>query len=451
MLHILRSMKSQWLFPLAFFCFGHAHSQQCSILLGTEEGPGIASDIQLLDATTMTSVVATHDFVGTSGSADPIIYRMRYCTVEDSLLISIPYDNIIQELAIQNDRIAIVGYTDSALVYADLYIVDTAFNLIQHKKWKDSVRVSFKSVDFLDNGNIICGGLRQSANGVDILLVMFDPNGNELWRYMPDRSRTNYIQAVRTKGNHVYYALDQERSNGTYEYEVGAMDEFGNAIWNTPLTFANNAGCQNLTITGEGDLLLCGESDSPQSFYFDMFVTRLDSNGSVIDHDLFPVHNQIGDAAFDVEDLGWGNYLITGYGSGGAFGTDAVTQWVDLTGAILQQWKSNAPGLQNAYGIVRNAEGQFCVCGESGESGVKEPVVYCSSFAGMGLPMYEIGKNQSVLMRVGDVLFLEPSTNWNLINTAGQQVDSGTGEFIARRPGFYILWTGKGAKRILIR
>jgi len=217
------------------------------------------------------------------------------------------------------------------------------------------------------NNNIFITGSTYSygAGYDDVFLLKYNSNGSLLWN-------TTWGGAV---DNDWGYGIAVDSNNNifitgyTYSYGAGGIDVFllkynsnGSLLWNTTWGGAGNDEGVGIAVDSNNNILITGIIDSYGAGYWDVFLLKYNSNGSLL-------WNTTWGGAGDDEGLGIAvdsnnNIFITGYTD--SYGTgyrDVFLLMYNSNGSLL--WDTTWGGADNdwGYGIAVDSNNNIFITG----------------------------------------------------------------------------------------
>jgi hypothetical protein len=387
---------------MLFFFTCSASSQDCYRVLGAVDKPGQACSV----FATGPQKYLVFGYGEGFDDADFVWYRVENCVVTDSGSFHQPGLNyMIDAAGNAAGEYALCGYHSGSNLTANLLLTDAFMSPVLSVDHVDSVSTYFQTTSWHLYGGVVCGGYRLGAFGQDVLVAKYTVSGLLEWTYTVETSPTEYVQALKVDpaNGDIVLAIDRQRPSGDYEIMVTRLTHTGNHVWTTVVSPPHNTGSQNLTILSDGTIMVCGEGASASSANFDFVVASLTSAGDSLDFKSYTIHPSQGDAAFDIRWLGWGKFLLAGYGHNGP-GKDLTVSMVDTSGTIHETWFSMMPSLEIAYGLDLSGN-EFAVCGVSGVNGINQAVFASSNMIALGLDEHvEPQKDKSLMLPRGSVI-----------------------------------------------
>ena len=219
-----------------------------------------------------------------------------------------------------------------------------------------------------------------NAGSYDVFTAKFDSAGNEVWKKQLGTSAVEnpYGGAVDAAGN-LYSVgqtggdLDGETNAGARDAYVTKYDTNGNVLWTALVgTVANDDGL-GINIDPSGDLFITGRTagdlDGTNAGDFDMFLSKMDSSGTLLWTEQFGTSGY--DDLFGVDFDSSGDPYITGstYGSLGAANagdSDVYVAKLDSAGYTFDwQRQLGTSEYDASYSIVVDIYGNAYIAGKT--------------------------------------------------------------------------------------
>jgi len=219
-----------------------------------------------------------------------------------------------------------------------------------------------------------------NAGGYDVFTAKYDSAGNHVWTKQLGTSETEFPYGVAVEAGGSFYVVGQSPGDFDGETNAGGRDAFltkydtnGNVIWTTLVgTVANDDGLA-VNIDPTGDLFITGRTagdlDGANAGDFDMFLSKLDSSGSLLWTQQFGTGGY--DDLFGVDFDAAGDPYITGstYGSlGGANAGDSDVYVAKLDSAgYTFDWQQQLGSSQYdaSYSIAVDVYGNAYIAGKT--------------------------------------------------------------------------------------
>lgn len=284
------------------------------------------------------------------------------------------YDYANNIVLVDENSFVIVGETyhsPTANLDGLLIKVDTDGNEIWQKQHGSIIaNESLYSIDkTLENGFVACGFISGSegTTGNDILVMVFDENGEEVWQksYGTDLNEVGVAICATETGEYMISCDKQKFGTFAYNVYVFKVDSQGNMLWNLDIYNENNGGCKNMKPNSKGNFVIVGEMTTATSIYFDAYILEVTSDGELL------LEKQIdgtdnGDAVFDVMEIEGNRYLLTGYTYNPEKEQTDIGVWlVDGLGNELDKRYYGNEGYDISYDIIPSNSGGYLVTGAS--------------------------------------------------------------------------------------
>jgi hypothetical protein len=307
------------------------------------------------------------------GSTDISVYRITTSgVVLDTFIYARPQfdDNAQYIIALDNGKMAVCGDLSTAAnqIQGFIMIIDSVGNMI------DSVNsglflgnITFKQIAQLANGNfIVVGFATGTANSNDFLIEIYSPNLNLLYRTIEGSPNNDYLQCVMPLADSGYVVMGDQMNSGQYDVFLARYDKNNNPLWQNIYGDNLQNGCQDLIITSDNNLALCGETETVSQGPFDFFIQKIDMNGNSLWRSTFG--GAQADAAFSIVETADG-FMGTGYSNSFAPGPISVAVFrTDTTGNMLWTHQYGGSGIDIGYSIFAGFGGYY-IAGNSDVSG----------------------------------------------------------------------------------
>jgi hypothetical protein len=263
-----------------------------------------------------------------------------------------------------------VGETDSSGSSGFFFMEsDTLGQLIRFNRFGHSGgRESLKYIEPVSGGGYIaCGFATQADGGAnDFLIARFDNSGQLLWKKFYGFSGNDYAQVIRVVSDGGFIVSGDSWQGSDYDVYLLRLDDQGEAIWDRIIGDANYNGNQFVLEETSGSFFLIGESTLPGQTGFDIYLSRVAADGSV----LWKKYMGAGgtEAGFSALQLAGGNILIAGYTN--SFNSNSALNFFLLesdTGGNcigLIHFNDSLPAIP--YDLQPAGDGSFLLAGSSG-------------------------------------------------------------------------------------
>lgn len=321
------------------------------------------------------SSIYTAGFFNTpnGGSTDISVYRLTTSgVVFDTIVFARPqYDDNAQHIiAINNNTLAICGDLANAdnSLSGFIILMDTAGNMI------DSVRstlfggnLTFKKMALLADGNIaVVGFATGTANSNDFLIEIYSPALTRLYRAIEGSPSNDYLQAVVALPDSGYVVAGDQLNSGQYDMFIARYDKTNNPYWQHVHGDTLQNGCQDMILTSDNHLAICGETEIAPFSPFSFFIEKVDLNGNMIWNSTFG--GAQADAAFSIVEAADG-FMGTGYSNSFAPGPISVAVFrTDTAGNMLWTHQYGGSGIDIGYSIFAGFGGYY-IAGNSDVNG----------------------------------------------------------------------------------
>lgn len=283
----------------------------------TDNGPNGAQDIFLVK-------------VDTNGQ---LISKMSYYGSPDR--------DYVNNMLVQDGKMILVGETHYANhLDANIYVFDTAGTLIQSNLFgSNTSSEQFYDAKPTNDGGCIVAGFSAVPNvpGNDMLLAKFDSSFQLTWIQSYDLGSNDVAMTAFERPDGGYLVVgDQDQPGGNYNIIMMGCDQYGTYEWDSLVPSSFNGGCKTMKVFNNA-IYIVGEISTPTSTYFDIYLCKVNWNGSVEWQKTIP-KTDLGDAAFDLIPYGTDRFLMTGYLYNPLkTSTDLFVMTIDTNGQLIQE------------------------------------------------------------------------------------------------------------------
>ncbi len=239
------------------------------------------------------------------------------------------------------------------------------------------------------NGNITVAGDTQAAfpghtnaGSTDIILIKYDPDGNQLWTTQFGTSKHDSARGITTDANgnttlvgETEGALPGHTNAGNTDIILAKYDPHGNQLWATQFGTSGIDRARGITIDANGNTTLVGHTEGAlrghtyTGYYSDFFLAKYDPDGNQLWTAQFGTSSR--DEAAGITIDAQGNTIITGYTWGelpdftNAGQYDFILVKYDPNGNQLWATQFGSSGRDYAWAITTDANGNTTVVGDT--------------------------------------------------------------------------------------
>jgi hypothetical protein len=222
-----------------------------------------------------------------------------------------------------------------------------------------------------DGGYIAAGGHYPFGADVDAWVLKLDGTGNVVWQKAYDNvSRNDSVFFVRQTSDEGYIVAVESRFNGSFDSNpldiwILKLDGSGQIVWQK--TYDNGTGDRVSSIqqTSDGGYIMAGTTVSPGTVYDDVWVLKLDGNGTVIWERTYGGSNN--DLASSVQQTADGGFIVAGHTI--SFGSypyfDVWLLKLSGTGNVVWQKTYDIGQDDRASSVQQTSDGGFIVAGST--------------------------------------------------------------------------------------
>jgi hypothetical protein len=359
---------------IGLFCLfaGFAHAQTVPFF---EQTYGTEAPDFTRSAVLHNNSIYTAGFFNTpnGGSTDISVYRITTSgVVFDTIVFARPqYDDNAQHIiAINNNRLAICGDLANAggNLSGFILLMDTAGNMIDSAHSSlFAANLTFKKMALLADGNIaVVGFATGTANSNDFLIEIYSPSLTRLYRSIEGSPSNDYLQTVVALPDSGYVVAGDQLNSGQYDMFIARYDKTHNPLWQHVHGDTLQNGCQDMILTSDNHLAICGETEIAPSSPFNFFIEKVDLNGNMIWNSTFG--GAQANAAFAIVETTDG-FMGAGYSN--SFGPGPISVAVfrtDTAGNMLWAHQYGSTGIDIGYSIFQGFGGYY-IAGNSDVNG----------------------------------------------------------------------------------
>ncbi len=228
-----------------------------------------------------------------------------------------------------------------------------------------NINEDFYGLTKMSNGEIAVTGFRTADTGTgnDVLVVRYDLTGAVTQKIFFGEDVNDYgMGIVEGADNSLYVSGDRLIDAANYNAFLAKIDADGNIIWDHMNGFSFNNGCKTIMKNSSGNIMLVGESAIDISPVFNIMVSEIDTAGNFLWTKW--VGESGAEAGYDISEPKPGIYFITGFGYNyEALNNDIIFVVIDWEGEEIYRNYYGDPGVDYAYDIKSDAEGNYWISG----------------------------------------------------------------------------------------
>ncbi len=256
--------------------------------------------------------------------------------------------------------------------------LDSIGNIFWQKTYGGTFKESaWQGQQTTDRGYIVAGWTESfGAGDKDVLVLKLDENGNVLWQKTWGGSSIEYVADISQTEDNGYIVVVRTHSFGAGDSDACLLklDENGNVLWQKTYGGIDFDVFNSSQQTSDGGYIVAGHTVSFGAGNEDVWVLKLDENGSVLWQKTYGGPNE--DRAYEVRMTSDGGYIVTGYTvSFGAGNEDIWVLKLGEDGSVLWQKTYGGPGFEtpaNHPGIEQTSDGGYIVGGNTMSFGAGE-------------------------------------------------------------------------------
>ncbi|HEX3080308.1 MAG TPA: hypothetical protein VHQ04_07585, partial [Puia sp.] len=255
-------------------------------------------------------------------------------------------------------------------VLLSLFLAIIHFSSAQNsfeKVYGGALPEAFRSVIETTDGNLLAGGSTRSfGNGdvfnTDFYLVKTKADGDTLWtRAFGTAFNDDGTAVVEFANGYIIAGTSINPANSTNDFYVVKTDKSGNVIWNNYYGGTGQEYCTHAIAISDTTLLIYGTTTSYTSGGYDLYIVKLDTNGSQLSS--FNFGGTGNDSGYGIHRTQDGGYIMSGFSSSGL--TSADIYLLKLDSAFAFQWSRTfgGSGLDIGYDVEQATTGDYLVLG----------------------------------------------------------------------------------------
>jgi uncharacterized delta-60 repeat protein len=278
------------------------------------------------------------------------------------------------------------GRTESfGVVNFDVWVLklDSNGNALWQKTYGGSGWDIAYSIQETADGGYVVAGFTESvgAGKYDIWVLKLDNNGNAIWQKTYGGSGNDYAITVQQTADGGYVVAGHIESFNAVGYDVWVLklDDNGNVIWQKRYGGSGNDYSLSMQQTADGGYVMAGWTDSFGTGGDDVWVLKLDDNGNVIWQKRYGGSGN--DGAYSVQQTADGGYVMAGWTY--SFGAGLSDMWIlklDSNGSIND---CSAIGMNTTNATITNTS---AAVSSSSVTGVNTSVTGISTSVSGGVP-----------------------------------------------------------------
>ncbi|MCC7223598.1 MAG: gliding motility-associated C-terminal domain-containing protein [Chitinophagales bacterium] len=232
-----------------------------------------------------------------------------------------------------------------------------------------------------DNGYIIGGStMSYGAGGKDIYIIKTTETGAIVWQQIMGGSLDDTNLDIKPIADgYILANAVSSYGNGSYDINVMKLNLSGNIIWSKLIGGPNSDNPTAIQTTANGDIIVGGHTLNWGVGDWDIMLTRLTTDGDLVWCKVYG-NNGI-DFIRQMITTNDGNYMIFGYGTQYAFGSDDIyiakmtpdgdILWAKSYGSEIQDWNP----FHGSIPIAEDSEGSLIFTGEKND-GINRDILF---------------------------------------------------------------------------
>jgi uncharacterized delta-60 repeat protein len=216
-----------------------------------------------------------------------------------------------------------------------------------------------------DGGYIVAGATNSSGEGsYDAWVLKLNSTGGVTWQKTYGGNGNDGPLSVQQTLDGGYIVVGYTNSSGAigYDFWVLKLDSSGDVAWQKTYGDIGDEYARCVQQTTDGGFVVTGYTNSPGGVYYDVWVLKLDSNGSVTWQKTYGGTDN--DRARSIQQTLDGGYIVAGWS--GSFSADISDIWVlklSSTGDV--EWQNTYGGndLDSPSSVQQTSDGGYIVVG----------------------------------------------------------------------------------------
>lgn len=249
-----------------------------------------------------------------------------------------------------------------------IYKVDTSGNVQWQYIYSTPLNESAKYIEQTMDGGFIAAGFQTDTFGYNNSFVLkLDASGHYLWEKSIGGIDNDYASMIKELpgGNLILTSDTKSFGAGGYDVMLTKLDATGNLIWEYTYGDAYNNGCQGIYYTADNHFISYGETEIAPFSPFDMFMEKIDTNGTSIWKKYFG-NSMYTDACFSICESFDGGFMLTGYSNSFNSGApiDLVVLKTDANGNQIWGRGYGGGGVDIGYQIIPSLDDGYYITGK---------------------------------------------------------------------------------------
>jgi hypothetical protein len=264
-------------------------------------------------------------------------------------------------------NIFVTGYGNRSLSNMDVYILKMKPNgdTLWAKYYGGSSDDKAYAITPTTDGNCIVAGYASwfGAGGDDAYFLKIKPDGDTLWTRTYGGAGTDFANAIvsASDGNCIAAGWSNSFTSGMNAY-VLKIKPNGDTAWTKVYGGVDFTVANAIAQTQDGDFIIAGGTHSNSTLSYDVFLSRINSNGDIVWTKLYGgSHRGYIQAITPTPD---GNFIVAGNTESlvtGGF--DVYLMKIKPNGDTLWTKSYGGPDFEEAYAITAAENGNFLVAG----------------------------------------------------------------------------------------
>ena len=218
-----------------------------------------------------------------------------------------------------------------------------------------------------DGGYIIVGTTNSYETLADIWMIKTDQNGEEEWSQIYGGNGIDRGFAVdqTNDGGFIIGGYTESFGNGLKDVWIIKTDSIGNTQWEYTFGDIKDDYCNDIKQTTDGGYIVCGATTLPHMGHCDIWLFKIDLNGSQLWNATFSYENSA-DQGFSVVETMSGDFVVAGYSSPGSYGfADLRLFKTDAQGTLIWDKLYGGGDYDEGYAVCETMSGGLVVAGTS--------------------------------------------------------------------------------------
>jgi len=217
-----------------------------------------------------------------------------------------------------------------------------------------------------DGGYIVAGYTGSfGAGSSDVYILKLNPDGSLAWQKTFGGSDYDVAHSIQQTTDGGYIVAGYTNSFGYYDAYILKLNSDGSLAWQKTFGGTGYDEAYSIQQTTDGGYIVAGKTYPFRAGDYDIYILKLNSDGSLVWSKTFGGTGY--DEAYSIQQTTDGGYIVAGLtGSFGAVWYDAYVLKLDSDGSLAWQQMFGEDGYDAAYSIQQTTDGGYIVAGVTG-------------------------------------------------------------------------------------